>query len=68
MELGYLIIALILPTHCLFSTAVQLVIGGSWFSKTSLGESGGYLLSNWKEKVFKSIVNQMADEIYQNKE
>ena len=38
------------------STATKVVLGGEWFSSTSTGESGGYLMTDFKTKVFEPIV------------
>ena len=48
------------------ANAVQIILGGSWLSKISLGESGRYLLSSFKEKIFEPLMQRVAERIYQN--
>ena len=37
-------------------TATKVILGGEWFSTTTMGESGGYLMSDFKTKVFEPII------------
>ena len=52
--------ALYLPLTCGSENAIQVVLGGSWFSKSSVGTSGNYMLSEWKEKIFNPLVTRVA--------
>ena len=38
------------------NTATKIVLGGEWFSSTNTGESKGYLMTDFKEKVFEPIM------------
>ena len=46
--------------------AIQVVFGGSWFSKSSVGTSGNYKLSEWKEKIFNPLVTRVAQKVMEN--
>ena len=37
-------------------TATKIVLGGEWFTETTTGEKGGYLMSEFKDKVFEPII------------
>ena len=37
-------------------TAVKVVLGGEWFTSTTTGEANGYLMSDFKTKVFEPIL------------
>ena len=37
-------------------TATKIILGGEWFTTTTTGESNGYLMSDFKEKVFNPIL------------
>ena len=37
-------------------TATKIVLGGEWFTETTTGEKGGYLMSDFKDKVFEPII------------
>ena len=49
-----------LPSQTLGSSAVQIVLGGSWFSKSNLGTSSGYMMSEMREKAFDSRTTRIA--------
>jgi hypothetical protein len=38
------------------NTATKIVLGGEWFTSTTTGESNGYLMTDFKEKVFEPIL------------
>ena len=42
------------PLQTTGSSAVQIVLGGSWFSKSNLGTSSGYMMSELREKAFRT--------------
>ena len=46
--------------------ATQVVLGGQWFSETETGEKNGYLMSEFKERVFDPIVTRIATHVYEN--
>ena len=48
--------------------AVQIVLGGSWFSKTNLGTSNGYMMSEPREKLIDPITTRIAEKIFANRE
>ena len=48
------------------SNAVQVILGGSRFNKTTLGESRRYLLTSFKGKFFEPLVGQMVEQIFEN--
>ena len=50
------------------SNVVQVVLGGNWFSTNKLGESGGYLMSDFKSKIFEPLVNRVAQKIFENEQ
>ena len=57
--------------HCLSLTsgtdnAIQVVLGGSWFSISSVGTSGSYMLSEWKDKIFNPLVTRVAQKVMEN--
>ena len=37
-------------------TASKIILGGEWFTTTTAGESGGYLMKDFKDKVIKPIL------------
>ena len=37
-------------------TATKIVLGGEWFTETTTGEKGGYLMTEFKDKVFEPII------------
>ena len=57
-----------MPLQTWGSSAVQIVLSDSWFSKTNLGTSNGYMMSEWHEKVFDPITTHIAEKIFPNKE
>ena len=46
----------ILPGAGLATNAIQVELGGNWFSANKLGENGGYLMSDIKTKIFKPLL------------
>ena len=38
------------------NTATKIVLGGEWFTSTTTVESNGYLMTDFKEKVFEPIL------------
>ena len=48
--------------------AIQVVLGGSWFSKSSVGTSGNYVLSECKEKILNPLVKRVAQKVLENME
>ena len=66
MEFNRLILFITLPARGFSSNAVQIILGGSWFSSTSLGESSGYLSTSFKEKIFEPLMGRIVERIYQN--
>ena len=57
-----------LPLCSWSSTAVQLVLGRTWFSKTNLGESNCYLMRELNTRTFEPLGSRIADNIFQNRE
>ena len=55
-----------LPLQNWGSSTTQIVLGGSWFSKTNLGTSNGYMMSEWSEKVLNPIIMRIAEKILAN--
>ena len=37
-------------------TATKVILGGEWFTTATTGESGGYLMKDFKDKVFEPII------------
>ena len=62
------VVALCLPLTYGSENAINVVLGGSWFSKSSIGTSGNYMLSEWKEKIFNPLVTRMAQKVLENME
>ena len=62
----FIVMALYLPLTCGSENAIQVVLGGSWFSKSSVGTSGNYMLSEWKEKIFNPLVTRVAQKVMEN--
>ena len=56
MDLSLLIGVVIVLSDTNQSTATKVVLGGELFSSTSMGESGGYLMTDFKSKVFELII------------
>ena len=48
------------------NTATKIVLGGEWFTSTNTGESNGYLMTDFKEKVFEPIMRRIAQHVYDN--
>ena len=48
------------------NTATKIVLGGEWFTSTNTGESNGYLMTDFKEKVFEPIMKRVAQHVYDN--
>ena len=46
--------------------ATQLILGGSWFTESDTGESGGYLMQDFREKVLNPLIHRIANHIYEN--
>ena len=46
-------------------SATQIVLGGSWFSKSSVGTSGGYMIAHWRSKVLDPIMSRVAEMFWQ---
>ena len=44
------------------------MLGGNWFSTNKLGESAGYLMSDFKSKIFEPLVNRVAQKIFENEQ
>ena len=44
--------------------ATQVVLGGQGFSETDTGENNGYLIAEFKDKVFDPIVTRIATHVY----
>ena len=38
------------------NTATKIVLGGEWFTSTNTGDGNGYLMTDFKEKVFEPIM------------
>ena len=62
------VVALCLPLTYGSENAMNVVLGGSWFSKSSVGTSGNYMLEEWKEKIFKPLVTEVAQKVLKNME
>ena len=62
------VVALCLPLTYGSENAINVVLGGSWFSKSSIGTSGNYMLSEWNEKIFNPLVTRMAQKVLENME
>ena len=60
------VMALYLPLTYGSENAIQVVLGGSWFSKSSVGTSGNYMLSEWKENFFNPLVTRVAQKVMEN--
>ena len=45
---------------------VNVILGGSWFSKSTIGTSGNYLMADWREKIFTPLVTRMAQKVLEN--
>ena len=46
--------------------AVNVILGGSWFSKSTIGTSENYLMADWREKIFIPLVTRMAQKVLEN--
>ena len=46
--------------------ATQLILGGSWFSKSSVGTSGAYMFADWMTKVFDPLMSRVAEKVMAN--
>ena len=62
------VMALCLPLTYGSENAINVVLGGSWVSKSSIGTSGNYMLSEWKEKIFNPLVTRVAQKVLENME
>ena len=62
------VVALCIPLTYGSENAINVVLGGSWFSKSSIGTSGNYMLSEWKEKFFNPLITRMAQKVLENME
>ena len=56
---------------CLYLTsatdsAIQVIFGGSRFSKSSVGTSGSCMLSEWRDKIFNPLVTRVAQKVMEN--
>ena len=45
-----------LPGAGLATNAIQVELGDNWFSTNKLGENWGYLMSDFKTKIFKPLL------------
>ena len=54
-----------MPGFSSSSSATQIVSGGSWFSKSSVGTSGGYMMADWRSKV-DPITTRIAEKVLAN--
>ena len=62
---------ILLMATCLHPTsatqsAIQVILGGLWFSKISVGTSGSYMLSEWREKIFNQLMSRVAQKVMEN--
>ena len=57
VNLSNFVVALcLLSSGCLCSeNAINVILGGSWFSKSTIGTSGNYLMADWREKNLHTI-------------
>ena len=62
------VVALCLPLTYGSENAINVVLVGVWFSKSSIGTSGNYMLSEWKEKIFNPLVTRVAQKVLENME
>ena len=62
------VVALCLPLTYGSENAINVVLGGSWFSKSSIGTSENYKLSTWKEKIFNPLFIRVAQKVLENME
>ena len=46
--------------------ATQVILGGSWFTESDMGESNGYLMNDFREKVLNPLIHRIASHIYEN--
>ena len=46
--------------------ATQVILGGTWFSESDTGESNGYLMNDFREKVLNPLIRRIASHIYEN--
>ena len=44
-------------------SAIQVIFGGSRFSKSSVGTSGSCMLSEWRDKIFNPLVTRVAQKV-----
>ena len=47
-------------------SAIQVILGGSWFSKSSVETSGSYMLSEWRDKIFNPLMSRVAQKVMEN--
>ena len=68
VNLSNFVVALcLLSSDCLCSeNAINVVLGGAWFSKSTIGTSGNYLMADWREKIFTPLVTRMAQKVLEN--
>ena len=60
------VVALCLPLTHGSENDINVVLGGSLFSKSSVGTSGNYMLSEWKEKIFNPLITRVAQKVLEN--
>ena len=44
----------------------RVILGGEWFRETETGEQNGYLMVEFKNKVFDPLMERVAKHIYEN--
>ena len=44
----------------------RIILGGEWFRETDTGEQNGYLMVEFKDKVFDPLMERVAKHIYDN--
>ena len=53
------VVATYLPLTSASQTATQVVLGGLWFSQSSVGTSGSYMLSEWRDKICNPLMSRV---------
>ena len=45
---------------------INFMLGGSWFEDSSVGQTGGYLKTEYKNQVLDPIIEHIANQVYNN--
>ena len=49
-----------------YGDGISFVLGGSWFEDSTVGQKGGYLRTEYKNKALDPVIEQIADHVFNN--